>query len=221
MNLVEGSSKDLAEGRSARKRRAIVETATAAFLSGGYLGTSMDAIAARAGVSKQTVYQHFTDKERLFSEVVIATVTQASAPVHEEVTKLRDSGDLEADLRDLARRQLAAVMQPELVRLRRLVIAEVGRFPELGRTFYEQGPGRTIGALTDAFEQLAERGLLRVDDPFTAATQFNWLIMSTPLNEAMLLGRDEALDPAELDRHADSGVRTFLAAFGVHDSNHG
>src|SRR4249919_3573319 len=121
------------ERRSDRKRRAIVEAATAAFLRGGYLGTSMDEIAALAGVSKQTVYKHFADKERLFTEVVISTVNEASDPVHAEVLELRDSGDLAADLRDLARRQLTLVLQPKLMQLRRLVIAESARFPELGR----------------------------------------------------------------------------------------
>ena len=57
---------------STRKRRAIIEAATTAFLRNGYLGTSMDEIAALAGVSKQTVYKHFADKERLFSEIVVS-----------------------------------------------------------------------------------------------------------------------------------------------------
>ena len=108
--------------------------------------------------------------------------------MHAEVLELRDSGDLAADLRDLARRQLALVMQPKLMQLRRLVIAESGRFPELGRTFYEQGPGRTIAALAAAFERLAARGLLAARRPDLAAAQFNWLVMSAPLNQAMLLG---------------------------------
>src|SRR3954454_24296183 len=94
------------DGRqSMRKRKAIVGAATTTFLKKGYLGTSMDEIAALAGVSKQTVYKHFADKERLFSEVVISTVNEASDPVRDEVLELQDSGDLEADLRDLARRQ--------------------------------------------------------------------------------------------------------------------
>ena len=76
------------EGRSARKRRAILEAATTAFLRNGYRGTSMDEIAALAGVSKQTVYKHFADKERLFSEIVIGTVNEASDPVHDEVRNL-------------------------------------------------------------------------------------------------------------------------------------
>ncbi len=201
------------ERRSTRKRRAIVEAATEAFLRSGYLGTSMDEIAAAAGVSKQTVYKHFADKERLFSEIVTSTVSEASDPVHDEVRHLQDSGDLDADLRDLARRQLALVLQPRILQLRRLVIAEAARFPDLGRAFYEQGPGRTIAALATAFERLAARGLLHLDDAGLAAAQFNWLVMSAPLNQAMLLGDYDAPDPSDLDRWADDGVRTFLAAY--------
>lgn len=55
--------------------------------------------------------------------------------------------------------------------------------------------------------------MLQLDDPLLAAAQFNWLIMSEPLNHAMLLGDDGPPDPADLERHADGGVRTFLAAF--------
>ena len=151
------------EPRSTRKRKAILEAATTVFLRNGYLGTSMDEIAALAAVSKQTVYKQFADKERLFSEIVISTVNEAGEPTHEEVVNLRDSGDVEADLRDLARRLLARVMQPRLLQLRRVVIGEAGRFPELGRTFYELGPGRTVAALAVAFERLAERGVLELD----------------------------------------------------------
>jgi AcrR family transcriptional regulator len=202
------------EHRSVRKRRAIVEAATAVFLRKGYLGASMDEIAALAGVSKQTVYKHFADKESLFSEIVSSTVDEVSEEVFNEVAKLEDSGDVEADLRDLARRQVAAVMQPRILQLRRLVIGEAGRFPELGRTFYERGPGRTIGALAAAFERLAERGALQLDDPLLAAAHFNWLVMAIPLNEAMLLGRDKPPSRAELNRYADTGARVFLAAYG-------
>jgi TetR/AcrR family transcriptional regulator, mexJK operon transcriptional repressor len=201
-----------AEPRSVRKRQAILEAATTAFLSSGYLGTTMDEIAALAAVSKQTVYKHFADKESLFSEIVVSTVNEAGEPTYDDVLNLRDSGDVEADLRDLARTLLARVMQPRLLQLRRVVIGEAGRFPELGRTFYELGPGRTIGALAGAFERLAERGALQFDDPQLAAAHFNWLIMSIPLNQAMLFGQDEP--PADLDRYADAGVRVFLAAYG-------
>ena len=200
------------ETRSVRKRRAIMEAAATIFLQKGYLGTSMDEVAALAAVSKQTVYKHFADKESLFAEIVTGTVDEAGDRVHAEVLQLADSGDVEADLRDLARRQLKLVMQPRVLRLRRLVIGEVGRFPELGRTFYERGPGRTMDALAAAFARLAEQRKLKVDDPALAAEHFNWLVMSIPLNRAMLLGDDEQPD---LDRYADEGVRVFLAAYQV------
>jgi AcrR family transcriptional regulator len=199
--------------RSARKRRAILGAATTVFLSNGYLGTSMDEIAALARVSKQTVYKHFADKERLFSEIVTATVDEIANPNYDEVLNLSDIGDLEHNLRGFARRQLRAVMQPRLLQLRRLVIGEAGRFPQLGRLFYERGPGRTIDALETLFERLASRGALELDHPRLAAAHFNWLVMSIPLNQAMLLGEDKPATPAELDRYADAGVRTFLAAY--------
>src|SRR5437763_6140396 len=200
-------------GRSARKRRAIFDAATTVFLSNGYLGTSMDEIATLARVSKQTVYKHFTDKERLFSEIVTATVDEIANPNTDEVLKLQDTGDLERDLRRFARRQLRAVMEPRLLQLRRLVIGESGRFPHLGRLFYERGPGRTIDALATMFERLASRGVLELDNPPLAAAHFNWLVMSIPLNQAMLLGENEPATPSELDRFADAGVRAFLAAY--------
>jgi TetR/AcrR family transcriptional repressor of mexJK operon len=209
------------ETASARKRRAILDAAAAAFLRNGFRGTSMDEIAAAARVSKQTVYKHFSDKERLFSEIVTATVEEASATVGAEVRDLQDSGDVAADLRDLARRQVRSVMQPRIMQLRRLVIGEATRFPELGRAFYDQGPGRTIAALTAAFEHLAERGKLQVEDPRLAAAQFNWLLMSEPLNQSMLLGDDHTPGPDELDAWADAAVRLFLAAHGRRQKGRG
>jgi len=203
------------ERRSDRKHRAILTAATATFLEHGYRGTSMDAVAAAAGVSKQTIYQHFGDKRRLFSEMIAGTVQVASDPVHEEVRRLGESagGDLAKQLRDLARRLLTLVLSPDVLRLRRLVIAEARQFPELGRTFHELGPGRTITALTRTFAELNRAGRLVVPDATLAAHQFNWLVLAAPLNEAMLLGRDEAPTTRQINRWADSGVRTFLAAF--------
>lgn len=150
------------------------------------------------------MYKHFAAKERLFVEIVTSTVNEISDPVHEDVLNLADSGDIEADLRDLAYRLLAGVLQPRLMQLRRLVIGEASRFPELGRTFYERGPGRTIATLATAFERLATRDVLRLEDPELAANHFNWLIMSAPVNQAMLLGTDTPPTPADLKRIADS-----------------
>lgn len=204
----------LEESRSQRKHRAIVAAATVLFLEHGYRGTSMDMIAVAARVSKQTVYRRFQDKEALFNAIVSATVTEAGDSVAASVRDLQESGDLAADLRALARRELELVLQPHILQLRRLVTAEAGRFPNLGRMFYERGPGRTIAELADVFARLAERGQLTVTDPELAAAQFNWLVMSVPLNRAMLLGNDTPPTSEELSRYAREGVNVFLAAYG-------
>lgn len=210
---------DTDETRSARKHRAILEAATAAFLDRGYSATTMDEVAARAKVSKQTVYKHCADKASLFTEIVVSTVDAVAGPVHEQVAELELEGEIEIVLRDLARRQLASVMQPTLLRLRRLVIAEAGRFPELGRIFFERGPQPTIEALAAALVRLAERGALVLDDPAVAAAQLNWLVMAAPLNRAMLLGEDEPPGRRQLHRHADAAVAMFLAAYGAPSSS--
>jgi AcrR family transcriptional regulator len=204
--------------RSERKRQAIAEAATEAFLGNGYSRTSMDDIARLAGVSKQTIYMHFSDKERLLFEVVMEIMTSASRPFDDDIHLLGDSDDLDADLRRHARQQLVLVLQPRPLRLRRLVIAEAVSFPELGRSFYELGPGRTIKELTAVFRRLDRRGLLRVPDPARAASDFNWLIMSEPLNKAMLLGDDQPPSRSSITRWADHAVRTFLAAYRAEDA---
>src|SRR5437588_255311 len=138
---------DLDATRSERKRRAIVEAATVLFLENGYRGTSMEQIATVARVSKQTVYKHFSDKEALFNAIVTATVNDASDTVAAAVHELPDSGDLSADLRALARRELELVMQPRILNLRRLVTAEDARFPRLGPMFSERGLGHPLAVL--------------------------------------------------------------------------
>ena len=200
-------------GRSAKKRRAIMEAATATFLRNGYLGTSMDEIAALAGVSKQTVYKQFADKERLFTEIVLDTIDQVGEPFFGGIEALDETEDLEGDLRELAGQLISVVRDPRLLQLRRLVIGEAGRFPELGRTYYERGPGRSTETLATRLQHLGERGLLRLDDAELAAQQFNWLVLSIPLNRAMFSGEVD-LSAAELEHLADEAVRVFLAAYG-------
>src|SRR6266511_3328079 len=119
--------------RSARKRRVIMEAATSAFLRNGYLGTSMDEIAALAGVSKQTVYKHFADKERLFTDIILATSDQVIGELVQTATQaLPDTGDLEKDLAEVGRRLITAICDPQVLRLRRLVIGEAAASPSSG-----------------------------------------------------------------------------------------
>ncbi|HEX4177684.1 MAG TPA: TetR/AcrR family transcriptional regulator, partial [Rhizomicrobium sp.] len=134
-------------GRTARKRKAIFEAATTVFLRDGYLGASMDEIALLADVSKQTIYKQFTSKEALFLEIVAGLTNAGSDKVHGVIPELAPGGDLHAYLEDYAYRQLSIVLTPRLMQLRRVVIGEAGRFPELGKALYESGPRRAMTAM--------------------------------------------------------------------------
>lgn len=201
--------------RSQRKRRAILDAARLLFLQNGYLGTSMDDIAAAASVSKQTVYKHFGDKRRMFVELLTSDMGGADAAVAALGQAVRDSEDLETDLRAFARAYLTAIMQPHLIRLRRVVIGEAERFPELAAAWYASGPAEAYATFAQWFEELDRRGLLRAQDPVLAAQNFNWLILSVPLNEAMARPIDDSPPSSDLHRYADEGVRVFLAAYGA------
>jgi TetR/AcrR family transcriptional repressor of mexJK operon len=207
-------ARDQETGNSARKHRAILDAALKVFLRSGYLGANMEEIAALSAVSKQTIYKHFSSKEALFVEIVTSMTDAASATVHHEVAEISEDRDIAEFLQMYAYRQLTVVLTPSLMQLRRLVIGEVARFPELAKILYERGPQRAAAALAQTFKRLAGRGLLVIDDPLIAASTFNWLVMSEPLNKAMLLGDGAIPKPTALRRHAAEGVRVFLAAYG-------
>lgn len=195
-----------------RKHRLIIEAAAATFLANGYAGTSMDDIAATAAVSKQTVYKHFADKKQLFADVVLATTDQVTAMVQMVSAALEDATNLEQGLSELARSLLTTLMQPELLRLRRLVITTADQFPDIGTAWYQQGFGRVLAALAGRFADLTGRGLLQADDPVLAAHHFVGLLLWIPVNQAMFTG-DHISSKADLESYADAAAATFLRAY--------
>jgi AcrR family transcriptional regulator len=197
-------------GRSARKHRAIFKAARTTFLAKGYDDTSMDAIAALAGVSKPTIYKHFGDKDGLFRATIAAEIAEAESHTQAMLDALPATRNLERDLRRFARQHLTDVMQPHLVRMRRRLIAEAERFPQLAASWYRSGPEKGHETLAAIFSALAARQLLRIDDALVAAEQFNWLVL-IPLNRAMFITRP--VRSRDLHRAADRAVATFLAAY--------
>src|SRR5262245_21515130 len=131
------------ESRAARKRRAILDAATTLFLRQGYPGTSTGQVAELAGVSKQTLYKYFADKDQLLRAVVLGAVAGTVDQLVAALAVLSETTDLERDLSELARWYIGSVIRPNILQLRRLVIAEAARLPELGRAYYQQAVQRS------------------------------------------------------------------------------
>jgi TetR/AcrR family transcriptional repressor of mexJK operon len=199
---------------SQAKRRAMVDAATKLFLERGYEATSMEHIAAAAGVAKQTVYKHFVDKPTLFAAIVKGVVQYSDAILEQMAVIIDDPGDdLEHTLSALASYYGRAVLEPRVIRLRRLVLAEADRFPHLAHLYYERGPTRAFNLLAEAFTAFHDTGLLSVDDPPLAARQFAGLVLYAPQDRALFHPRARPR-PSELKWFAAGAVRTFLAAYG-------
>ena len=195
---------------------AIRDAAAALFLEKGYQATSMDDIAAAAQVSKQTIYTHFANKERLFSDLVLGNAERVEDFVATIGPALEHAGDdLAPALTRLARGYLGTVMRPEVLRLRRLVLGEASRFPELASAYYERVPGRVIEALADVFGRLAGAGRLSLDDPLIAAQQFAWLTLGLAVDRGMFFPIEELPANGNLDRAAAAAVKTFLASYSA------
>lgn len=200
-------------GRSARKRQTILSAGQELFLSNGYQGTSMDQVAATAAVSKQTVYKHFGEKRELLFAIVTDALDSAAASIRDRIAALSDSDEVESDLVSLAGDYLRAVLDERVVQLRRLVIGEANRLPELARLYYEHAPLRTLNALADAFGRLQDRGLLNTPEPSLAAEHFAFLIVGRPIDQALFDGAPRVLADIDIDTYARAGVDVFLGAY--------
>lgn len=172
----------------------------------------MDDVAAAARASKQTLYRLFGDKVGLFEAVIESNIAGAESGTDELLDALRDTADVDADLRRFARQHLRDIVQPHLMRIRRLVIAEADRFPTLAQTWFERGPERAHDTLARLFAHLDERGVLSVERPRRAAEHFNWLVLSIPLHRSLYLP-SAPLSDEEIDEIADAAVRIFLSAY--------
>jgi len=203
------------ETRAERKDREIIQAATAAFVHKGYDGTSMEEIATSAAVSKQTIYKHFTDKETLFGEVVRSTATRTNDIVDTVTAMLSEMKFAEGGLGELARLLVTMLLDDDLLKLRRLIIANADRMPELGRDWYEKGFERMLATMASCFRKLTAQGLMQASDPHLAASHFFGMLLWIPMNEAMFTGNRTPRSKAELERHADASVEAFLIIYGA------
>lgn len=198
-----GRPKDL------EKRAAILEAAKRLFTTQGFEGTSMDAIAAAAGVSKLTVYSHYQDKERLFTAAV-ECVCQEQMPPELFLADLK--GPIHKQLMTIAKAFFALVTSEEAISVHRTIVANAQQSPKLGQLFWEAGPKRTQEAFEAFLREEAAAGKLDIDDPPRAAMQF-FCLLKGELHARREFGCCEPFTQREIDDHLNATVDFFLRAY--------
>jgi len=191
------------------KRTAIIDAATNSFFEHGFAASSIEQIAAHAGVSKVTVYNHFGDKRTLFS-----------AAIDRECDKLRGhfsiaqagEGTIRERLTAIGEAMCAFLSRPEMIQFERRIAAETETDPEIGRAFLEAGPWRMTSAFSAFLERAVAAGELRIDDPAIAAEQFVSMCKGMGDLNRRFGARTEAV---ESKRRIERAVTVFLAAYGV------
>lgn len=194
--------------KTEEKRQGILSAAKEVFRESGYETSSMSGIAARAGVSKATVYSYFPSKEALFMEVILE-----AGQAHGDATfsELVASESLEDGLRRLGERHLAFISTPDAIASARLAIME-GQRSALGREFYDRGPGRMIGDLAGYLEGAMGKGQLRAGDPRWMAEHLKALY-EAGITERRLFGSDADFKPEQLRDCVIRAVDVFLCFY--------
>src|SRR5579872_1327311 len=194
------------------KRRQIMEGAWAVFLAAGFDGASMNDVARVAGVSKGTLYVYFDSKEKLFKALIreerrrqAQRLTASFAPA---------DGEPRVVLRDFGCRLIEMMVRTEHLAHVRTVIAAAGKFPQLGKAFFEAGPLYGATCLAGYFRRKAEEGVLTIENPERAAWQFLELIQGGKFKAMMFRMQDE-ITPEEIAETVASGVDVFLRAYGA------
>ncbi|MEU9609698.1 TetR/AcrR family transcriptional regulator [Streptomyces sp. NPDC048057] len=189
-----------------------MEAALQVFSQVGYVQASIDAIAAEAGVAKPTIYNHLGSKENLFRHVL----TESAAKDNSKALAALESfptgkADLRTSLEAVARKLVDCYRDEQSEAVRRLLYAEIVRFPDLFDEVRASGPDQFIEALAGRLARLANAGHLSIDDPVRAAHQFIALVYDE-LPRMSAYGT-RPLDQEAVDRVVADGVDTFLRAF--------
>lgn len=186
------------------KREQILQGAMRIFLHHGYATTSMDRIAAEAGVSKQTIYSHFQDKEGLFRALIERVTIRRLQAEYQSESELFQ-GEPVVVLSKLANSILHRMDDPEYIAFIRLVIAESGRFPELAQLYSNTVVQYGYHNLSAYFQSHPE---LNIPDPEATTRIFMGTIVAFMLSQEILQGKHTM--PMEKERLIKSLIRCIL-----------
>ncbi len=192
------------------RRDAFVSAARDAFMDRGYAGTTMSSIAAAVGGSKTTLWTYFRSKEDLFVAVVDDLIERYGAALE---VPLDPAAPVEDTLRRFGQAMMAIVLSPPIIALHRIVTGEAGRFPELGRLFYERGPRRGKLKLAAYLEVAMADGRIRKGDAKMAARQFSAMCQSG-CHQQTMLSLIDAPTPNHISADIDAAIASFQRGWG-------
>ena len=199
---------------SGRAGADLLAVAREQFIAHGFRGTTMDAVAAGAGISKQTLYSAYPSKDELYAAVVRDWVEQGFDALRPHTMALGDSTDVRKGLHQLATVLQAGILSPPVLQMRRLVAAEADSFPHVAAYYGTRSWDHNLAMLAESLTVLTGKGLLAIDDPDVAAEQFVWLTIGAPLNRLSLRGASHGYTARRLQHTADEAVATFFSRYG-------
>lgn len=200
--------------RARAKRDQIREGAQRVFLERGFAGTSTDAIASEAGVSKQTLYVYYSSKEELLVDVMRHLVhenSQNRLPTVDEVP-LGTPDEVRRTLNSLAQRLIGNLMQPDYLALIRVVIAETPRLPQLGSLFRTELPERVLANVSAILESAQQGEVIEVTDREAASRMFVGALLTYAVYDGLLVGDAPPRPPAP--ERIEAVVDLYMKAIG-------
>ncbi|MCH2546366.1 MAG: TetR/AcrR family transcriptional regulator [Alphaproteobacteria bacterium] len=196
-----------------QKHKSIMKAATQLFLKHGYSKTSMDQIASRAGVTKQTIYSHYSNKDALFTEMIMALCHKHSP----DMSVLKDSStSVEERLYSIGLGFLRMITSAEGLATTRVVVSEAERKPLLASIFYETGPMQMHKLLTEFLMLQNARGIMHIANPESAASYF-YAMLKGRYHLRMTLKIKPAPTQKELEDHVRETVRVFMKIYDGKD----
>ncbi len=195
--------------RDANKNTAIVEAASRLFLEKGFDSTSMDEVAKGAGVSKQTVYSHFSSKKELFGSAIRAAISQYFPDI--ALDKISNHS-LEVDLRAVCENFARLLLSDDAMAMYRVLVAAAPKGPLLANIFWSSGPEEMESRLEDFLQIWVDRGELKINNVNKAAHRLVVLIKGRA-HFMHSIGLIEHISEEELQENIDDAVEAFLRLY--------
>lgn len=193
--------------KSDEKRQQILDASADLFTEQGYERTSLEQVADRAEVSKQTIYNNFTSKESLLRAGVLRKCEEAMIAGEDLDYSLPPSEFLPL----FADRFISSLTEEKPLAMYRLVMTESQRHPEVGVAFYDSGPMPVMKALAEYLKVATDRGELNVQEPLMAAAQYLFSINGFTVDMA-LVGISEEARPFPTEAYVEHCTASFLRA---------